>query len=210
MSTQTLRIDPFIGINLTIPATVSISEGPEQAVTATGDDDIINRITTSVDRNGVWSIGLNPSYFRNYTLEIAITIPNLKTLALNGSGDINVDDFFSQTMLEVSMNGSGHITLGIFSCHSISLNASGSGSFTGNSPCTVNTLDITKSGSAEYKAYAISSSNCQVNSTSSGLTQLTATETLNVNIKGSGDVYYKGNPTIESSLEGSGKLVNAN
>jgi len=210
MATQTLSIDPFTGVNLTLPATVTISQGDTQEVTATGDQDIIDLLKTTV-LSDVWQIALTKNVWKHYDLSIAITIPNLDQLKLNGNGSITVSDFTDQGDLTINMSGSGSIQMhGFDGGSSISVSQSGSGDFTANADISVTSLDISRSGSGSYNAFPISGANCTINSSSNSNAELTATETLDVKITGSGDVSYKGNPTITSNIKGSGKLIDAN
>lgn len=73
-----------------------------------------------------------------------------------------------------------------------------------------NDLNHTTSGSGEFEGFDLESRDAYVKISGSGTANGYATETLNVQINGSGDVYYKGSPEITTNSSGSGSLISAN
>ena len=212
VTTSTLSVAEFSGIELAISSNVTINQGATQKVEATGHPNIIDKIITSVS-NGVWKIDFEDGCYEDFELSIEITIPSINQLDVSGSGDLLVNNFSNQTgELSADINGSGNITLNDFEgITNFDASLTGSGSFTGNSDiASLETFSLTISGSGEYLGFEISSDDCVVNSLGSGNSELTAQNSLNVTLTGSGDVSYKGSATLTSNVTGSGRVIDRN
>lgn len=211
ITTKTLSIATFNGVDLGFASNVTINQGPSQKVEATGHPNIIDLVTTSVS-NGIWFIGLSGTCQKEYELSIEITVPDISQLTLSGSGDLVANNFSNQSGLNVNLKGSGDITLNEFEgITNLDINLGGSGNLLGNNDIlSLTTLNLINSGSGNYSGFKISSDDCTVNLSGSGNCELTARNTLNATIGGSGNIHYKGMPTITQNISGSGVLTDAN
>ena len=86
----------------------------------------------------------------------------------------------------------------------------GSGDVTVSDPISVDQMKVYLLGSGSFFGFPLSASVCQVDIYGSGNCEVTANNELDVVIEGSGSVYYKGSPSIEVDIIGSGKLVDSN
>ena len=212
VTTETLNISNFDGINLAFSSNVTVRQGTVLEVTATGHLNIIEKISTSVSNN-YWNIDfVDNECYQNDQLSIEITIPNISRLDISGSGNITVEDFLNQNNLSIDISGSGDLTLNAFEgTTNLNVEISGSGDMTANNDITtLNALELDISGSGDYSCFAISSNDCAVDMSGSGDCETRVGNTLNVNISGSGDVSYRGTPTITQTITGSGDLIDAN
>lgn len=211
ITTSTLSIADFTGVDLTFADNVTVNQGSTQKVETTGHPNIIERITTSVS-NDIWTIGLESGCYEEYELSIEITIPDINSLALSGSGNLVINDFSNQSgELSIGLSGSGDVTLNDFTDVSqIDATLSGSGNITANKRITVETLNVSNSGSGKFSVFEINSNDCTVISTGSGHSEVTAQNNLDVTISGNGNISYKGTPTITQDVSGSGELIDAN
>ncbi len=211
VTTKTLSVPDFSGINLTFSSNITITQGDTQVVKVTGHSNIIDKIITSVSDN-ILKFELEDDYYQDSELSIEITIPNLNHLELNGSGNFLVNDFTNQNKLDILLSGSGNVYLNKFEgITDLYAAISGSGNIKANKKITgLKNLSLNITGSGNYFVFKINSNNCTVNIAGSGHIELTAVKSLNVTISGSGDVYYKGKPSITQNISGSGKLIDAN
>ena len=210
--TQTLSIADFAGVNLATSPNVTIKQGATQAVSATGQANIIAVLTTDVTDN-VWEIGFNTGINGNFDLTIEIIVPTINTIVASSSGNIDVNNFTNQNdNLSIETTSSGSITLNQFDgIASLDATTSSSGSIFANADISsLENLTINLSSNGNYEGFALSGNACTINSSSGGKVELTANNTLNATIESSGDVYYKGNPTITQNITSSGQLIDAN
>lgn len=209
--TKTLAIPAFTGIEFQEAGTVIITQGPFHSVTASGDENIIDKIKHEV-HNGNWEISLGRKCYRDYDLEIHITVPKIDEIHLSGSGNIIVEDLENQDDLNISISGSGDIDLNrLENTTELSMIISGSGEIIAHKDIeTLEDIDITISGSGTCKIFPVHTSFADINISGSGNCYVTAENLMDIHISGSGSVYYKGYPQIQSNISGSGNIVNAN
>ena len=71
-------------------------------------------------------------------------------------------------------------------------------------------LEIDLMGTGSFKGFPIIVKDCRINIEGSGDCEVNVNEELDVRIKGSGNVYYKGIPSINTNITGSGTLISSN
>ncbi len=71
-------------------------------------------------------------------------------------------------------------------------------------------MEISISGSGDYDGIGLAVDEASIRISGSGGAKVWAESKLNASVSGSGDVYYKGNPTIDQRIDGAGKIVNSN
>ena len=209
--TETLAISDFSGIDLDIAGNVIVSQGPVQEVKAVGHLNIINRLTDRVSGD-IWHIDLERGRYKDYELTIHVVVPHLEYVALSGSGHIAVNDFSDQTDLDVNLDGSGQIDLNSFSgIDKMDIDISGSGKISASKAFpSLRKIDINISGSGSYEGFPVMSDACEINMTGSGTCKVSVRNSLDVTIKGSGLVYYKGHPNVIDNTNSAGGIINAN
>jgi hypothetical protein len=73
-----------------------------------------------------------------------------------------------------------------------------------------NELSVNLTGVGSVRAYDMKVNTCNITLTGVGDCKVFVIDELNVKIAGVGYVYYKGDPAINSTITGVGKLINAN
>lgn len=204
---ETIELPPFTGINLTTASDVTLHQGEQQEVIVTGQQNLIDKLKREV-KNDTWEIDFEGCTTGKSGIHIDITIPDLESIRIAGSGDIKGEGVFTELDdLNVKISGSGNIDLDA-ECEDLSCTISGSGDVRFAGSTIRETLKI--SGSGDLRAFDMIAEDVDIKISGSGSCEVTATQSLNVNISGSGDVYYKGNPDIDVSISGSGNLSNEN
>ena len=88
--------------------------------------------------------------------------------------------------------------------------ATGTGDVIINDSMTQDQLYIELNGTGDFLGFQMTAESCEVDITGSGDCEITASGNLDVVIEGSGSVYYKGDPSLQVDITGSGSVVNAN
>lgn len=138
-------------------------------------------------------------------VEVYISCPNIEGISLSGSGNIKTLNKLLSSDLDLTISGSGNISLSEINSNRLNAKISGSGDIdvlNGWATTTSSTI----SGSGDLRLSGVSSDYANVKISGSGDVRLNVQEQLDVSISGSGDVYYRGNPRISQSISGSGKL----
>ena len=227
--TEELNLEDFHSIDASGSWDVTIEQADQQRVEVTGQQNIIDDIKRDVN-NGVWDMSLqDDECYENFNLTVRIWIPDLRAIDLSGSGRIVLNSFDSLQNLDIDISGSGIIfQSGVMNIEeSFTVNSSGSGDVTANLHASRILLDFSGTGAADltgstdYQSISIEgagniaafdmiSDTAVVDISGTGNLELTVEEYLNVFISGTGDVYYRGYPTVDSNITGTGRLIDAN
>ncbi len=123
---------------------------------------------------------------------------------INGSGDVDIDSLFTN-FAEVNIDGSGDVMVDYIDAVTINVEVQGSGDidFSGFS----NDFNVDIEGSGNVDALNLVTEKCAIDISGSGDCEITATDELGIIIRGSGSVYYRGDPVITSSIAGSGDII---
>lgn len=181
--TRTLNVDRFDEVGLAVVGKVYISKGSTQKVTVEGQANIIDNLETEVE-DGEWSIKFDRKAKDYEPLVFHITVPEIKALAVAGSGSIIGEDDFEVDQLDFSIAGSGDIE------------------FSGSA----RKVSVSIAGNGDVDIEDLKTEDCKVDIAGSGNCKIEVAESLSVSIAGSGDVSYKGSPRISTSIAGSGRV----
>lgn len=228
--TENFDLDDFDKVELQASYDVIIKQGTTQEVMVEGQQNLIDRVEMNVS-NGNLKLDLQNGSYRNMDLKVHITVPTLEKVFNDGSGDITIEEFEAEN-LEFLIKGSGNIdaTDAIIVSNKMIMEIDGSGdmelkdlitddvqaiiSGSGNLEIkdgSTKDLETHNSGSGDMKLYDFESDDCIVTSNGSGDTRVKVMNTLDVQLTGSGDVKYKGNPaTVDVDDTGSGDVIDAN
>ncbi|MEJ8800647.1 head GIN domain-containing protein [Pontibacter sp. H249] len=203
VETRTLDLGRIEGVKVDGNTKVYIQRGNRQRVEVKGQPNILDELERNVNE-GVWEIEFDRCLRNHETVEVYLTVPELHTAKVSGSGYIMLEDRFRSREFNAGVSGSGDIK-GKIDAEVLTSSISGSGTIelTG----AAKEQDIRISGSGRHYAYDLRSDRATVRISGSGKVQVDADEELDVSISGSGRVYYKGNPTTNLDVSGSGKVI---
>lgn len=201
------KVESFNSIDLNIPASAIVNQSESYSVIAYGQSNILDEIIYEVVNENLTikfeKNCLNTSYD---SLSVYITIPTLKSLQINGSGDAIITNNFECDKLNIGISGSGSINASVVA-NTLTSNISGSGNIELSGKAK--NADHKISGSGEIHAFYFDTDKSEIIISGSGDAELFANKNLDATISGSGDVKYIGNPKISSSISGSGEVSEA-
>lgn len=140
----------------------------------------------------------------NDNAKVFVTAPTLNKIITSGSGNIESNGILkSAEQIEFNLSGSGDVNAEV---DAPSIKVTGSGS--GNIKLVGKTRDFVckVSGSGDVNCGGLQSENTVINISGSGNAHVFASVSLKASTRGSGDIYYLGNPPspeIHSSGSGS-------
>ena len=215
----------FDRVDLAASGDVSIRCGPDYRVTVSAAPGIHERLEITV-RGGKLNIGLRRRPFlspkSSGRISVEIYTPRLEGVFVSGSGAIEILDTFTSPSFTADISGSGKIT-GSVDSGELSARISGSGSVvisgtqkkaklgisgSGNAVMTgaAHDLNVVISGSGGFDGSGLKSASAAVRISGSGDARVWAEDSLKARVSGSGNVNYRGNPRIDFSGSGSGRL----
>lgn len=188
IQTQERDVSAFTKVTTEGSTVIHIVQGTDFEVKVKGYASLLPYLKTVVN-NGTLSVHYEDTRsVRNDNSEVFITMPVLAGLSSQGSGDIYVAGIFNNNSgFVAAISGSADIAVEEGSADHLNLQISGSGNFK-SFGFTATTADITITGSGDAET---------------GIAQQ-----LKAKIRGSGNIYYKGDPVaVEIDINGSGKVM---
>jgi hypothetical protein len=185
LATESRTVPSFGSIELAGSNNLRIRVGEEQSIQVYADDNLIDRVTTDVNATTLVIGNTQGSYSPSSPMRVEVSIPSLEALTLSGSGNITITGIEGPD-LTVAISGSGVVI------------ASG----------VTDQVDVTLSGSGRAELGRVVASAVQAVVSGSGLIVVTATESLDASVPGSGSIIYDGSPSdVTKSVTGSGAIT---
>lgn len=203
---ETRHAESFTAIELQTAADVEIVKGNAYHVTVSDYENLLQYITLEVVDNRL-VIKKDPLTINlwNSKARVTVTMPDsLYAVTLAGSGQMNIDPAFSK-LESLRLNGSGNIFIEDY-CALDKLEAQITGSGNIRAKGTVNNLNAKVTGSGNMMLSGLEAYDAKCTLAGSGNMYVAVENELVVYLTGSGDVFYYGNPIVNSYASGSGKV----
>jgi len=195
-------VDKFDSIDLEVPGNLYITQGENQPLRIEGDDNILQVLLTDVVDDKL-IVDSDECIRPTNPINIYVSAKEIRRLN-SGSGKIISQSQINSDTLEVDITGSGSSDL-ILNVSELNTAISGSGDIYLNGAAKVHNSEI--SGSGNVRAFDLSTEMTDITVSGSGNAQINVLENLEVDILGSGVVFYKGDATVSQNILGSGKLI---
>lgn len=176
----------FTSISASGPITTVISQGSTRQVLVTADDNIIQRVKTSVYGNTL-HVSLMDGTYHNIWIRVQIIVPSVKALSNTGTGTMKVSGLEVEGSLKVTNTGNGTVIL----------------------EGRANELNLKNEGAGSVDAFGFIADLCSVSNEGAGSCDIFCTDLLDGTNTGSGSIRYKGSPTVTIDNTGSGGVFKA-
>jgi len=202
-------VESFTKIHMDDGINLFITESSQPSITVTGGSNLLENVITEV-KDGILSINnLNKcNWVRSFKREIdvAIHVDSLDEIQLSGSGNITTLNSLSSSVFVINLyEASGNVTLNLqgnyieVKIHTGPAKVTAIGNSAeliiyNNSPGIIDAQNFTC-----QKALAINRN--------TGRVYVNASSSLKAEIFGSGNIFYRGNPTVDLAIFGEGKLI---
>ncbi|MBK9639311.1 MAG: DUF2807 domain-containing protein [Bacteroidetes bacterium] len=193
-SEETRNLPDFSVIKIKDPAEVHVRIGSPQEVKIISENEN-NKTETKVE-DGALSI-------HGKFAKVYITLEKLEGIKISGIGKVFADSVINGKNLVLSISGSGTLKMPI-DVDYLEINVSGLGKvqLEGNA----NHVESSVSGSAKVDAIDLKVKDAETKISGVGKFMMDVTESLELNISGSGTFYYKTKPTsLNTNISGIGK-----
>jgi hypothetical protein len=204
--TEKRSVAGFSEVSVAGPFEVVITPGDGYGVSVETDENLMQYVNFDKDgRRLKVKVRRGVNIRSRHGIKVQISMPEVHALSFAGSGKIRVNGVLeSDRKIEFDVAGSGDIEAAVH-CPRVEADIAGSGSIQLQGETRDASVDI--AGSGDFKAGELRSETVVVNIAGSGNAQVFASTKLKVSIAGSGDVLYKGNPgNVEKSIAGSGRI----
>lgn len=205
-TTEERGVANFTGIYNATDFDIEIIYDTETRLIVEADENLQQYIRTYVE-NGDLIIETDQNRCLSSVNIIKVTVycPQIETIVLSGSGDIEVYDFKPQ-YLNITLSGSGDIDLNQISVsNSIEVNLPGSGDVRLDGKASEAYYYL--SGSGDINGENMTCSYAKVVLSGSGNVDVFAYDNIDITLSGSGNIYVYGDPVIKDRISGSGKVI---
>lgn len=208
----TRRTFPTVSFNVIDANTVGnivFTQSPTTSVTAEGDEEMIRLLQVSVKNNEL-GISMKDKKWRlnrrrNTKLEIRVNSPHITEFKNRGVGNVTLKGKVQTPELKMASDGVGNIYATNLDCHSVVISSDGVGNI--HLGGKTDFLAISSNGVGNVKAEELTARTAEISSDGVGNVHLYATESINIEAGGIGNVTYYGNPAKKQiSKKGIGKV----
>ncbi|TXG39450.1 head GIN domain-containing protein [Seonamhaeicola maritimus] len=202
--TETRNIGDYDGIKCAGSMDFILVSGNEGALKLEGDSNILEYVITEIKNNNLIvkvKNGTNISSSKGIT--VTIPFKDVDNVSLAGSGDLISKAQITTNKLDVSLAGSGDVSLDL-KTNSVKAAIAGSGDMKlkGNT----NKLEVKIAGSGDFHGFDLQANNTEVSVAGSGDAEVVSNENLKARVAGSGDIKYIGSPEKDTKVAGSGTI----
>jgi len=179
---QKRNVAPFTSISTEGAFTIEVTCQKDVSLEVEGDDNVLPFVTTEVGSN-ILRIKNTKNYSTNEPVKFKISVPNLEGLSVNGAGHIEIKNL-NNDKFEIDTNGAPTIV------------ASGS----------TKVIDVGTNGAGKIDVHNLHASRGVVDSKGVATVDLDVADQLDVTISGPAKVTYKGDPVVNKTIHGPGKV----
>jgi hypothetical protein len=179
---QKREVSPFTSISTEGAFNIDVVCQKAQSLEIEGDDNILPLVSTEVSNNVLYLKTLK-NYSVGTPIVVRIAVPNLGALSVSGAGKIDIVGLKSENFV-IDANGAPQI------------NVSG----------TAKVINIDSNGAAKIDTHSLHASKAVVESKGVSRIDVDVADQLDVTISGPSTVTYEGDPTINKTIHGPGKL----
>jgi hypothetical protein len=180
---QNRKVFPFTSISVEGSFNVELVAQQEVSFQIEGDENILPLITSDVS-GGVLTLRSTDRYSASEPIVVKISVPNLDALSVSGAGKFEIKGLKNENFT-IQANGAPQI------------NVSG----------VTRDLNIDTNGAANIDTHNLTASRGVVESKGVSNVEVDVKDKLDVTISGPSTVTYGGDPTVNKTVNGPGKVV---
>jgi hypothetical protein len=179
---QKREVAAFTSISAEGAFTIEVTCQKNQSLEVEGDDNVLEYVTTEVG-SSILRLKNTRNYSTSEPVKFKISVPNLEGLSVNGAGHVDVKGL-NNDKFEIDTNGAATIVV------------------SGNTKV----IDVGANGAGKIDAENLRAPRAVVDSKGVARIDLGVTDQLDVTVSGPSTVTYKGDPVMNKTIHGPGKV----
>ncbi|HJY27202.1 MAG TPA: head GIN domain-containing protein [Pyrinomonadaceae bacterium] len=179
---QKRSVTPFTSISTEGAFSIEVTCQKDPGLEVEADDNVLSLITTEVSNN-VLRLRSAKNYSSSEPVKFRISVPNLEGLSVEGAGKIDIKDL-NNDKFEIDAEGAPAISV--------------SGK--------TKVIDIDTSGAGKIDTHNLHAARAVVDSKGVAQIDLDVADQLDVKISGASAVYYRGDPKVNKTINGPGRV----
>ena len=208
---KSFTLEAFDRIECDFVGNIIYTQSNEVSAEIYGSDNIVPLVEIKVNNNTLYISVKDNNKIRlgRSNLRLSISSPSIHFINAKGVGNINLDGEISTDKLEILSEGVGDISTNSLNCKDLKVTSKGVGSVELKGKSTNAFYSLY--GVGNIRAYKLESKKVDCFLTGVGNINCYASESIDVNSKGVGNIKYKGNPQDKHiSKEGVGSVKGVN
>lgn len=203
---ETRTLSAYTEIEISGNFDIELVQGVAGKISIIAESNLLEHIITIVNKEHLSievarKINLNPSR----KIKILIPFTELEELETSGSGSLVSKKKIESDKLSIDVSGSANLNLLVAVYRSLKISKSGSGNISIEGQAEYLKLD--SSGSGKFSGEKLSVNDVAINLSGSGEIRIACKDEIKAKVTGSGNIFYKGNPTkVDTKIKGSGKI----
>ncbi len=223
---ETREVSDVSGVNLATIGHLTIEVGDTESFRIEAEDNLLEYFETGV-RGGKLRIETQNNVRLETTKPVRyyLTVTGLDTLEISSAGNIEAPDLeaeqFSITIssagnlemgdleadtLTVKISSSGDVTMGALNAETLEVDIGSTGNLDIGGG-EVKSQDINIGSTGNYTAQDLASDEAEVRLSSAGSATIWVLDNLKANLSSSGDLRYRGNPTVDATTSSAGDVI---
>jgi len=179
---QKREVAPFTSISTEGAFTIEVACQKDLSLEVEGDDNVLGMVSSEVSNN-VLRLRNTGSYSVSEPVKFRISVPNLDGISVSGAGRIEIKGMKNE---KFEIDSSGAPTISVAG--------------------TTKVIDIDTSGAGKIDTHNLHASRGVVDSKGVSKVDLDVAEQLDVTVSGPSTVTYKGDPVVNKTVHGPGKV----
>lgn len=195
----------FSALVLRAPVDVVLKAGDTERVTLHGDDNLLPLIETQVVNGRLEINTRRRAWFSlRRPLKATVEFKRIDAIHIAGAGDVRADTV-KTPVLEIVIRGSGDVRIDQVEADALAVSVAGSGDVVARGRAAK--VGVVIEGSGDVDVAGVEAQQAAIRIHGSGDVKVNASEVLEAETAGSGDVRYRGTPQVRKTLRGSGTVA---
>jgi len=179
---QKREVSPFTSISTEGAFNIDVVCQKDVSLEVEGDDNVLPLVSTEV-RGNVLRISNTKSYSVHEPVTLRISVPNLEAISADGAGKIQIANV-NNDKLQISSNGAAAVTVA----------------------GTTKMIGVDTNGASKIDTHNLRSAHAIVDSKGASKIDLGVCDKIDVNVSGVSHVTYRGDPVVNKTIHGPGKV----
>lgn len=203
VATESRPITEFTSINIEGNYKLNIKQGKTFKLFLKMDNNLLDNTSTEIEGD-VLHIYNKSRVSHSSSNEVYVTVKNIDNITMVGSIDLISSNVITIPSLSIVGAGACNIDMNIHS-NSITLELAGSNNV--NLKGVTHSLDLDMAGYGDFNSLELYSENVSLDLSGAVSSKVSSKDFLDVNISGTGKVYYKGNPELIQETSRNGRVL---
>jgi hypothetical protein len=203
---ESREVSGVTGVNLATISDLTITVGDTESLRIEAEDNLMEYFETTV-RNGKLRIETQDNIKLETTKPVRyyLTVTGLDTIQITSAGNIEAPDLVAEEF-SLTISSAGDLKMGELNADTLEVDIGSTGNLD-IAGGEVKSQNITIGSTGNYAAQDLASDEAEVRLRSTGSATIWVRDQLQANLSSSGDLRYRGDPTVDATTSSTGEVI---